>query len=191
MGKQNPELEKFADFLEAGTIALFKERGDITFTAAAKKERRKIVEYDGRMRADGMEKFNNNPTYVSAVNFYANEAELKKNKALGALIIYVEQDYIAKLMKLLQYPPIDDENEQAMLDACGTLCNIIGGKLKSEVSAAGYIELAWSHFITYRNNAVKGIDFCFSEFDMYLLSFKIDGQMRLVMELTIGIVPRR
>ena len=191
MGKQNLELDKFAELLEKGTITLFKERGEVAFSSPPEKERRKIVEYEGRMRADGMEKFDNNPAYVSAVNFYVNEAEMKKNKALGALIIYVQQDYMAKLMKLLQYPPVDDENEQAMLDSSGTLCNIIGGKFKSEVSSAGYIELAWSHFTTYRNSSVRGIGFCFSEYEMYQLIFKIDGQKRLIMELTMGIVPRK
>ena len=191
MGKQNPELDKFSDFLENGTIALFKERGDLNFSGPVEKARRKIVEYEGCLRADGMEKFNNNPTYVSAVNFYVNEAELKKDKALGALIVYVQQDYIVRLMKLLQYPPVDDENEQAMLDSCGTLCNIIGGKFKSEISAAGYIELAWSHFITYRNSSVRGVGFCFSELEVSQLVFKIEGQKRLVMEMTMGIVPRR
>ena len=191
MGKENPELDKFAELLEKGTIALFQERGEVAFSGPVEKERRKIVEYEGRLRADGMEKFDNNPTYVSAVNFYANEVELKKNKALGALIIYVQQDYMARLMKLLQYPPVDDENEQAMLDSSGTLCNIIGGKFKSEISSAGYVELAWSHFITYRNNSVRGVDFCFSEYELYQLIFKIEGQKRLVMDLTMGTIPRR
>jgi len=188
--KQNSELDKFADMLEKGTIALFAER-EVSLSGGAKKEKRKIIEYDGRMRADGMEKFDNEPTYVSAVNFYATEGDMEKQKTLGALIVYVEQSYIAKLMKMLQYPPIDDESDDAMRDSCGTLCNIISGRFKSEISKEGYIELEMSHFSNYRNSAFQGVSFCFSEFDVYQMDFEIDKTKRLVIEMTIGAVPKK
>jgi len=189
--KQNKELERFADLLIEGTVALFKERGDIHFSSLPQKKRRRIIEYQGRMRADGMDKFNNQPTYVAAVNFYLNAKDLENEKAVGALIVYVEQSYIATLMRLLEYPAINDESEQAMLDSAGTLCNILAGRFKSEISAAGYVELEMSHFINYRNSAIAGIDFCFHEFDLYEISFDIKDEKRLVMEMTIGHLPSR
>lgn len=188
--KQNPDLEKFADLLAAGTVALFAER-EVHFTKPPVKTKRKIFDYEGKMRADGMEKFDNEPTYVSAVNYYESAAHMEKKKAIGALIVYVAQDYIVSLMKLLKYPPVDDENEMAMLDSCGTLGNIIAGRFKSEISAAGCIELEMSHFITYRNAAVVGVDFYRSEFFLYQLDFEIDGKKRLVLEMSLGIVPKR
>jgi len=66
---------------------------------------------------------------------------------------------IEKLMKLLQYPPVDDESEDAMKDSCGTLCNIIAGRFKSEIVSAGYIELEMSHFRNFRNSSFEGISF--------------------------------
>lgn len=187
--KQNSELDIFADLLERGTTELFRER-EVAFSAPPKKDRRKIVEYEGRMRADGMEKFDNEATYVSAVNFYASEKDMEKKKTLGALIVYVEQAYIAKMMRLLQYPPIDDESDDAMQDSCGTLCNIISGRFKSEISSAGYIELEMSHFMNYKNNAFNGVQFCFSEFDMYQMDFFIENAKRLVIEMTMGSIPK-
>ena len=184
-------MDKFADLLENGVIALFKERGDLIFTSPPKKEQKSIIEFDGKMRADGMEKFDNEPTYVSAVNYYANEKDMEKGKALGALIIYIENAYIVKLMKLLQYPPIDDESEEAMLDSCGTLGNIIAGRFKSEVSQAGYIELEMSHFRTYRNNAFAGVAFCYNEYNMYEISFEIAEKKRMVIAITMGLVPKK
>ena len=68
--KENPNLEKFADILEKSLNELFLERGEFRFSAPIKKEKKKIIDSDGRMRADGMEKFNNEPTYVSAVNYF-------------------------------------------------------------------------------------------------------------------------
>ena len=189
--KQNAELEKFADLLIVGTEALFFERGEITFTKPAEKARRKIVEYNGRMRADGMEKFDNEATYVSAVNFYANEKDMAKGKCLGALIVYIEQTYLPMLMKKLKYPAVDDESEDAMLDSAGTLCNIISGRFKSEISSAGYIELEMSHFMNYRNSAYDGVGFCFAEYDMFEVAYFIDDKKRMVMEMTIGVVPKR
>jgi len=190
-GKKNPDLEKFADLLVKGVTELFGERGQLQFTKDPQKERNSIIEFEGKMRADGMEKFNNEPTYVSAVNYYANEADMQKNKVLGALVIYVEQAYLTKLMRLLQYPPVDDESEEAMLDSCGTLSNIIAGRFKSEISSAGYIELEMSHFRTYRNSAFAGVEFCRNEYDMYTLNFDIDDKKRLVLEMSMGIVPTR
>ena len=189
--KQNKELEKFADLLIKGVTALFAERGELEFSKDPEKERKTIIEYEGKMRADGMEKFNNEPTYVSVVNYYASEADMQKNKVLGALVIYVEQAYLPKLMRLLQYPPVDDESEEAMLDSCGTLSNIIAGRFKSEVSSAGYIELEMSHFQTYRNSAFAGVSFCPSEFDMMTVSFEIANVKRLAMEMSMGVVPTR
>lgn len=188
--KQNNELEKFAALLVSGTSALFQERGELLFSDSPKIERKRIFEYEGKMRADGMEKFDNEPTYVSAVNFYANENDMRKRKTLGALVVYVQQEYIAKLMKLLQYPPVDDESDTAMQDSCGTLCNIISGRFKSEISKAGYIELEMSHFMSYRNLAFAGVDFCPHEFDMCLVECKIAGEKRLVMEMTMGAIPK-
>ena len=120
-----------------------------------------------------------------------NAADLAKKKTLGVLILYVEKEYLPKLMKLLQYPPVDDENEDSMLDSIGTLCNIIAGRFKSEIKASGYIDLEMSHFINYRNNAVVGIDFCRSEYDMYQMDCVIDKVRRVSFDMTIGNIPKR
>ncbi len=189
-GKQNSELDKFTELLEKGLTDLFMERGELNFTSPPTRERRKIIEYNGKMRADGMEKFQNEPTYVSAINYYANQKDMGKNKTLGALIVYVEQTFMPKLMRLLQYPPVDDESETALLDSCGTLCNLIAGRFKTEISKAGYIELEMSHFKTYRNNAFVGVDFCFNEYDMYEVKCEIEGKKRVVLEMTMGAVPK-
>ena len=189
--RQNKDLEKFIDLLISGVNALFQERGELVFSKPAEKQKRKIVEYNGRMRADGMEKFNQEPTYVAAINYYASAVDMQKKKALGVVIVYVEQTYIPKLMKLLQYPPIDDESDTAMQDSGGTLCNIIAGRIKSEISKAGYIELEMSHFVTYRNSAFAGVDFCFAEYDLYEVNFFIEGVKRMAIEFSLGTVPRR
>ena len=188
MGAKNKDLEKFVDILIKGTEGLFNERSELKFTKDTEKLPSTIVEYKGKMQADGMEKFDNEATYVSTINYYLNAADMAKNKAVGALIVYVPQNYMAKIMKHLKYPPVDDENENALLDSCGTLCNILAGRFKSEIVAAGYIELEMSHFKTYRNTAVPGVDFCASEFDSFVINFYMENAKRMCFELSMGIV---
>jgi len=190
-GAKNQDLEKFADLLLQGTEALFMERGEMKFSKPPEKLAVNIVEYQGKMRCDGMEKFNNEPTYVSTVNYYNNAVDMSKNKAVGALVVYIQQAYMARIMKHLKYPAFDDEDENALLDSCGTLCNILAGRFKSEISKAGYIDLEMSHFSTFRNSAVPGCAFSPSEFDAYTINFILENEKRMVLEMTMGVVPRK
>lgn len=189
-GKKNPELEKFGEILSRSIIALFNERGEIKFSEPPRLTRKNIIEYHGKIRANGIERFHGEVAYVSAVNFYKDVTALEKKKTLGALIVYVEKEYLPKLMKLLRYPPIDDEIEQTMLDSIGTLCNIAAGRFKSEIKSAGYVDLEISHFINYRNSAAVGIDFCSNEYDYYEMDCFIDGKCRICFDVTMGIVPK-
>ena len=116
---------------------------------------------------------------------------MAKKKTLGALVVYVPEAYLPKLMRTLQYPAIDDEDEKAMLDSVGTLCNIVAGRFKSEISSAGYIELEMSHFNNFRNSPLFGIDFCLAEYDKYEVIFELEGSKRMVIEMTMGVVPVR
>jgi len=188
-GKQNKELDKFGELLVQGVTKLFQTRGEIQFSEKPVVEIKRITDYEGRMRVDGMEKFDNEPTYVSAINYYINGKDMENHKAVGAVITYVKQDYLPKLMKTLKYPPIDDESDDELRDSCGTLCNIIAGGFKTEISSSGYIELEMSHFINFRNSSFGGVEFCKAEYDECEVAFCIDGEKRLVVEMTIGTIP--
>ena len=94
---ENPELEKFAQVLKKGIVDLFADRGEINFSKEPILEPKNIVEYEGRKRVDGMEKFDNEATYISAINFYLNATDMEKHKALGSIVVYVQQEYLAKL----------------------------------------------------------------------------------------------
>ena len=176
--------------LLADTVSkLFRERGEIEFSKAPLLTKRPIVEYNGRMRADGMEKFNN-PTFVAFINFYLDAAAMGKHNALGAIIVYVEQDYVPIIFRKLRYPAVDDENNKAMCDACGALCNIIAGAFKSALVNKGYKELEMSHFLSYRNTAANGAEFNYKEYDKYEICFEMDNIKRLVLELTMAPIPK-
>jgi len=188
-GKVNPNLEEFAKALSESVKQLFLERNNIKFSQEPTIERKVIIEYNGKMRAEGMEKFND-PTFISAINYYLNAADMEKNKAVGVVITYIEQGFVTSLLKLLKYPLADDEDLDALADCCGTLCNILAGAFKTAISKMGYLELEMSAFKSYRNKAISGVDFCYNERDKYEVSFFIKDQKRLVVEMSMGVLPK-
>ena len=190
MNPHEAELQTLANTLAESVVAIFKEKGEMKFSKPPAPKLKSIIEYNGRMRADGMEKFNN-PTFVATVNFYLNAKEMEKHNALGAVVVYIEQGYVVDLLRLLKYPPVDDENMDALRDCCGTLCNIIAGRFKSAISSIGFIELEMSAFASYRNTAPRGVEFCFKEYNKYEIEFYITDIKRLVIEMTMAPIPKR
>ena len=188
MATQEDELSVLAALLAKNIADIFKEKG-VRLSQVPTLERKNILEYKGRMRADGMEKFNS-PTFVAAVNYFVSSRDMQKNNALGTVIVYIEQNYVPTIMKLLKYPSINEENDDALCDSAGTLANIIAGRFKSAVSANGYIELEMSPFMSYRNTAPNGVAFCFKEYDKYQIGVFIFDKKRLVVELTMGHIPK-
>lgn len=189
-GAVNKDLEKFGQILTKSVEAMFIERNSIHFSKDPELQKKLIIEYGGLMRADGMEKYNE-PTFISYINYYLNAKDMEKNKAIGAIVVYIEQSYVTGLLKLLRYPLADDEDLDALADCCGTLCNIIAGAFKTEISKEGYLELEMSHFTSYRNRAVVGVPFHFNEREKMELSFFLQNKKRLMIDMTMGIVPKR
>ncbi|MFA6378522.1 MAG: hypothetical protein WCX16_01915 [Candidatus Omnitrophota bacterium] len=189
-GSVNKELEKFAQILGQSVEKMFVERNGVHFSQDPVLQKKLIIEYGGLMRADGMEKYNE-PAFISYINYYLNAKDLEKNKVIGGIIVYIEQSYVTALLKLLRYPLADDEDLDALADCCGTLCNIIAGAFKTEISNAGYLELEMSHFTSYRNRAVIGVPFYFNEREKMELSFFIQNKKRLMIDMTMGALPKR
>ncbi len=188
-GKKNDpaQLKQLAEVLAKTVEDIFMERANISLPHRPEIEKKNIIEYNGRMRVDGMEKFND-PTFISTVNYYLNQKDMESHKALGALVIYVEQTFIVQLLKLLKYPLANDEDEEEMKDCCGTLCNIIAGRFKSEIVKLGLVELEMSHFSNYRNSAFNGVEFNYNEWDKYEINVFLGEkkEKRLVVEMTMA-----
>jgi hypothetical protein len=147
-----------------------------------------VISFHQRMRVDGMEKFNAR-TVFSAVKFYTDTENLERDKPLGALIVFIQVDEIARLMWSFDYPRIDEDDDAAILDACGTLTNLIAGYFLKHIQDLGGRPLQMSHFESHINTAVNGIAFASDEKQKYEVDFWIKGAKRLVAELTMGPVP--
>ena len=182
------QLNNLAVILAGSIIKLFESRG-VRFSARPKFEKKPIVEFMRRMRIFGMEKFDN-PTYISIVNFYLNTKQMKQRAVWGLVAIYIEQDYMEKLLRDLQYPVVDSEDVEDMKDACGAVCNIIAGQFRAEILDLGFANLEMSHFSSYLNNAQSGVEFYNNVREKFEIGFFIKGEKRLVAELTMGPIPQ-
>lgn len=149
-----------------------------------------IIEYDGRMRVTGMEKFNA-PSYVSVVNYYLNPADLERHKAKGALVVFVDAENAGKLFKSLGFFVPDDEDEVSMMDACGELCNLLGGSFKNEISNLGYLDMSMSAPNNYRNTVMQGVEFSQDQTSKQEFSFFYWKRKAIVVEVTMAGVPQK
>ena len=182
------ELFTLAISLAEVIKTMFKKTGQTALSADPALEKRPIIEFMRKMRVFGMEKFEN-PTFIASINYYLNVKDMEDHRAVGAVIIYIEQGFVGKLLRLLHYPIIDEEDEDVLKDACGTLCNVIAGQFKVEIVKLGYNDLEMSHFSSYKNSAFQGIEFDAQQKEKYELSFFISDEKRLVVEMTMGPLP--
>ncbi len=163
-------------------------KGGYGFAADPEIVEKKIVQFRQRMRVDGLAKFGVR-TAFSAVKFYAGVNELDHDEALGVLIIFVETDHLSRLLWSFDYPRIDEEDEEIILDGCGTLANLIAGYFVKGLCDAGCVHLQMSHFENHINTAVNGINFMPSQEKKYEIRFLLQGNRRITAELSMGHVP--
>lgn len=148
-----------------------------------------IVEFKNRMRVSSLDKFDG-ITYVSVVYFFLNEDLQKENKPVGTLVIYMEDEYLEELLRKLDYPKIDVDDQDAVEDACGTICNLIAGNFKSGLTQLGYQELMMSHFRSFRTEVVNGVEYDFTQKQKYEIGFEVRDHRRIVVELVMGKIPK-
>lgn len=165
-----------------------RDRGEVALSKDPVLERSPIVEFNNQMRVFDIEKFST-PTFVSTISYYATMDDLRAHRALGFLVIFIEQSYLPALLKMLKYPEIDWDDTQALRDASGSLCNVIAGQFKTEIAALSQKELEMSHFSYYDKRTAKGIEFPKGQTEKYEIDFEIDGRRRLCLEMTMGPLP--
>lgn len=147
-----------------------------------------ILEYEGRMRVVGMEKFNA-PSFIATVNYYLTEKDSESHKAKGAMVVYVDSENAGKFFKTLGFTVPDDEDDESMMNACGELCNLLGGGFKNELSGLGYADMYMSSPSSYKNSVTEGIEYSQDQNKKYELSFYYWKRRALIIEVTMGVIP--
>ncbi len=176
-----------ATFLET-TKALFVKMCKANFSEPPTMVRKDILEYNGRMRVSGMEKFNG-PTYISFINFYKTTKDMQDHKACGAVILYIEDYSVDKMLKALGFSGFDDEDEKAVADICGQFCSMIGDAFRSDLLSKGFIDLIISPPANYRNIVPAGVEFSFDQYEKHELSFSFWNQKVVVVDFSLCPVP--
>ena len=148
-----------------------------------------IVEYDGRMRVSGIDKFNA-PSYVSIVNYYFTQADLEKHRgAKGAMVLYVESENAGKFYKALGFSVAEDEDDASMMEANGAFGNLLGEGFKKELVNLGYADLVMSAPQNYRNSVMEGAEFSTDQKTKLEFSFFYWKHKSIVVELTLANIP--
>lgn len=146
-----------------------------------------IIEYQGRMSATGMNKFNG-PTHIAAVSFYSNEQDRDKHRAKGAIVIYLEASNTEKVLRAFGHTVGDDDEEEETLTACGKICVMLANKLKDSL---GCSSLVISEPATGKNNVPEGVDFSGDQNQMQEFSFYFWKKKAMVVDITMADVPHR
>ncbi|MBF0484747.1 MAG: hypothetical protein HQL25_08605 [Candidatus Omnitrophica bacterium] len=134
---------------------ILERRAGLKLSSNPKFISRPIVEFMRRMRITSFEKFDTT-TAISVINFFVGKSIENRESPIGTIVIYVEFDYLVMLLQKLGYP-IEENDDSEMLDACGTLCNLIAGNFKSGLCQLGYVNLEMSHFMSFRNEIFEGV----------------------------------
>ena len=181
-------LKGLALILGHAVRQMIQVKGEYDLSREPMMRQKPVISFHKRMRIDGMEKFNARTVFAS-VKFYTDVVNLELDKPLGALVVFIEVDEIARLMWSLDYPRIDEDDDAVILDACGTLTNLIAGYFVKEIHDLGFVHLQMSHFESYINTAIDGVAFSSDQTEKYEIDFWIKGAKRIVAELTMGPVP--
>jgi hypothetical protein len=182
-------LDELVGMLCTAVRRMLKLKGGVDVSPDPVVLEKEIVSFNQRMRVDGLEKFNAR-TVFAVVKFYVDVDALDQDKPIGALIVYVEADDLGRLLWKLDYPRIDEDDEEVLLDGCGTLTNLIAGYFVKEIADMGHVHLEMSHFESFINSAVNGVAFASQQTKKYEVGFYLAGKKRIVAELTMGPVPR-
>ncbi len=150
---------------------------------------KEIVSFRRHIRVDALEKFNARAVF-SVIKFYSDVAAMEADTPVGALIFFIEAEYVAKLLWHLEYPRIDEDDDAAILDGCGTLTNLVAGYFVKDLNDLGCVHLQMSYFDSYFNTVLDGVAFAPDQTRKYEINFSISGEKRLVAELSMSRIPR-
>ena len=150
-----------------------------------------IVNYEGRMRALGLEKLNST-CYVSVVNFYLNQGEMeRRGKPKGAFVLYMETENAGKFFKALEIKFSDDEDDATMISACGQFTKIITDGLINELSSRGYATLVPSAPRNYKNSVLEGVEYSSDQKTKHEIGFFYFKRKTIAVELTLAPIPKK
>ena len=166
------------------------KKGNLPSTEAPAVQAKEIDEYEERMRASGIDKFNV-PAYIAVVNLYLNQGDLQHHKAKGAIIVYLNTEVADKIFKALGYTIPYDEDDEAMLKLCGDFAQMVATHLKGRITSSGYAELVLSPPSMYKNTVGAGVEFSPDQNESQEVIFSYLKHKAIAVEITLAPLPRK
>ena len=167
---------------------MLEKLGTITPSGEPKAEESAIIEYDGRMRISGMEKFNST-SFISVVNFYLNQGDMQRQKSKGVMVLYFEGENMSKFLKAFGIRFPDDEDDKSMMDACGQVAAAVADEFKAELTRKGFVELVASKPHNYKNNVIEGVEYSTDQKTKQTVSFFYFRTKVIAADLTMAALP--
>lgn len=138
-----------------------------------------IIEYQGRLRVIGVDKFKA-PCYIVASSFYNDETNKENEKnACGTLIICIKEDQAIRLLNGLGQSDFDEDDPEAMMTECDALLDNYAKKLLSALSRSGYKSLIRADSVRDKNSIPEGVDFPSKQYHFVEVQFELWREMCL------------
>ncbi len=144
-----------------------------------------IIEYNGRMRASGLEKFNG-PSYAFVVTLYYSQYEYENKNACGALILYISEDIIERILKKMGHRDFDEDDQEFVVKECVEFCESIIGEVKKAMQPMGYREIVSSKPLGYKNEVLDGVLYPHDQNKFQEISFYLWNKKALVVDLVVA-----
>ncbi|MBU0468531.1 MAG: hypothetical protein KKF78_06910 [Candidatus Omnitrophica bacterium] len=179
------DLQAIAKKLMVCVESTFMQMCNTSFIGDPQITEKDIIEYQSRMRIFGLEKFNG-PCYISVINLYLNDDQLKKDRPIGAVLLYIEESVATSLLKATGQKGLDCEDFDSITNYTGEFCSSIVGQFKTELKSLGYSDIATSAPSNYQDDIPGGVNFKFSQQKFYELSFVLKKEPAVIVDVTLA-----
>ncbi len=170
--------------------SLVSQKTPLPSSEPAKAVAKETLEYEDRMRVNGMDKFDA-PSFISAVSLYANAADMQRDKAKGAVALYMNAEFADKIYKSIGYTIPYDEDDETMLKLGAEFCQAIVKGVMARITSAGYAELTVSQPAVAKNSIQHGVAFSPDQHEHQEVSFFYFKNKAIVVEISLVELPRK
>ena len=186
----SPKTDEFdrqgsATKLSECIASVFEQKCKTEFIGTPEIVEKDLIEYNSHMRVFGLEKFNG-PCYISAINLFKNDEDLKKNRSIGAVILYIEETTASDLIKAMGQKGVDHEDIDTITSYTGEFCKTIVDQFKNNLNSLGYNNIISSEPFNYQDDIPGGVNFSFKESKFSELSFVVNKEPAIKVDLTIA-----
>ncbi len=181
----NSRLQKLAEILKRVVLELFARDNRVQFSDEPLLVEKDILEYDSRMRATAIDKFNAS-AYLAAVNFYRSEQDSKVHQALGVLILNLKETATESILKAVGIKDFEEDEPEVAAPKCGEFCQWLAQEYQKALIAEGYPALHLSQAVFGRNSLASGVEFCYEEYQKIDIEFSLKKNKVMVLELSLG-----